>query len=204
MVYYAIVFRFIPAFIIFDTHWNKPSFVSYSRRGDKGEHVTSFQNQLLELIPRLRRFAVALTGNLADGDDLLQAAVERALRRRETFDRSLRMDSWIFKIAQNIWIDQKRSEKRRGQSVDIDDQTDLAGDDGRVHLEQRQMTRKVLEAIAALPEQQRLVVGHVLVDGKSYSEAADCLGVPIGTVMSRLSRARKTLEAEVLGTEAIQ
>ena len=105
----------------------------------------------------------------------------------------------MFKIAQNLWIDLKRAEKRKGQSVDIDDACHVTGDDGRKIAEHRAMLTDVRVAISRLPEGQRLVVAHVLVDGQSYQEAANNLDIPVGTLMSRLSRARKTLEAQVFG-----
>jgi len=159
--------------------------------------VPEFQDHIVALIPRLRRFAVALTGTLADGDDLLQSTVERALKRQKTFDNSKKLDSWMFKIAQNIWIDQKRAEGRRGHTVDILEAYDIVGEDGRSKMEKIEMSRKVMAIVSALPEPQRLVVAYILVDGQSYKETASLLGIPLGTVMSRLNRARKTLEGQL-------
>lgn len=158
-----------------------------------------FHTELVALMPRLRRFAIGLTGTVADGDDLVQSAVERALKSQHTFKPELGFKSWMFRITQNLWIDQKRSDARKGTAIDIDETYDLPGDDGTKVMEQRFMTRKVLEAIGALPEAQRLAVAHVLVDGRTYKEAAELLQVPVGTVMSRLARARKILEDKVLG-----
>lgn len=109
------------------------------------------------------------------------------------------MDSWLFKIAQNLWIDNRRAEKRRGAPSKLDAALDIAGEDGRKLVEDRAIIESTRAAIAALPEEQRLAVAYVLVEGLSYKDAAHNLGVPIGTVMSRLSRARKTLTAQVLG-----
>lgn len=159
--------------------------------------MPEFQDHIVALIPRLRRFAVALTGTLADGDDLLQSTVERALKRQKTFDNSKKLDSWMFKIAQNIWIDQKRAEGRRGHTVDILEAYDIVGEDGRSKMEKIEMSRKVMAIVSALPEPQRLVVAYILVDGQSYKETASLLGIPLGTVMSRLNRARKTLEGQL-------
>lgn len=163
--------------------------------------MTGFQDQIVEAIPRLRRFCVAITSSMADGDDLLQSTVERALKRRETFKPGQRMESWLFKIAQNQWIDQKRADLRRGPMTDLSETTHIAGEDGRSKVESRSLMRSLLDCISLLPEQQRLVVAHVLVDGQSYKEAAGNLGVPVGTIMSRLSRARKTLETQLLDSE---
>ena len=161
--------------------------------------MADFHTELVALMPRLRRFAIGLTGSVTDGDDLVQSAIERALKSQASFRPELSFSSWMFKIAQNLWIDQKRSEARRGITIDIDETYDLTGEDGRTVAEQRNMTKKVLAAIQALPDGQRLVVSHVLVDGRSYKETASVLGVPVGTVMSRLARARKILEEQVLG-----
>jgi len=155
--------------------------------------VTSFHDHIVAVVPKLRRFTVALTGNIADGDDLLQSALERALKRQLTYQPDRKFDSWIFKIAQNIWIDQKRAEKRRGYTVGIDEAYDLAGENGTKTVEDRSITQKVLSAISNLPEEQKLVVTYVLVDGQSYKEAAANLDTPVGTVMSRLHRARQAL-----------
>lgn len=161
--------------------------------------MDEFEEQIVGLLPRLRRFAASLAGNLADGDDLVQSALERALKSRETYNSEYKLESWMFRITQNIWIDQKRAESRRGVSLDIEEQHHIAGEDGRVTQEQRNMTARIMNAIAGLPEGQRLVVAHVLVDGQSYSETAALLDIPVGTVMSRLARARKILESQVLG-----
>lgn len=109
------------------------------------------------------------------------------------------MDSWLFKITQNLWIDGRRAEKRRGAQANLDAALHIAGEDGRKLVENRAIIESTRAAIAALPEEQRLAVAYVLVEGLSYKDAAHNLGVPIGTVMSRLSRARKTLTAQVLG-----
>ena len=164
--------------------------------------MDDFHKQLVDLMPRLRRFAIGITGSLTDGDDLLQSAIERALKSRHTFKPEYSFDSWMYKITQNLWIDQKRSQARKGTTIDIDETYDLTGEDGLEKMEQRFMTNKVLKAIADLPDAQRLAVSHVLVDGRTYKEAAAALGVPVGTVMSRLARARKILEEKVLGTGA--
>ena len=163
--------------------------------------MADFREHIITVIPRLRRFAVSLAGNIADGDDLLQSALERALSRRATYNPTYNLDSWLFKITQNIWIDQKRSEKRRGTVVNIDDTHHLTGENGETQVEQRDMSQKVLAAIGTLPEDQRLIVTYVLVDGQSYKEAAEILSIPVGTVMSRLYRARKALEALIHGPD---
>ena len=160
--------------------------------------MPGFQDQIVAAIPRLRRFCAAITGTLADGDDLLQSTVERALKRRETYRPEQKLESWLFKIAQNLWIDLKRADARRGPMTDLSETTHISGEDGRTKMESRDTAKKIMRVITSLPEPQRLVVAYVLIDGQSYKEAASLLGVPVGTVMSRLSRARKTLAELIL------
>lgn len=156
------------------------------------------RKELVACVPRLRRFALALAGNQADADDLVQSAVEKALCKLGDFHEGTRMDSWLFKITQNLWIDAQRAQRRRGMHVTLESTMHLSGEDGRKIVEDRAMIADALAAIAALPDEQRLVVAYVLVEGFSYKDAAQNLGIPIGTVMSRLSRARETLATQVL------
>lgn len=156
--------------------------------------VTSdLRRQIVELLPRLRRFSYALTGDSDKGDDLVQETCARALSRHDQWEPGTRLDSWMFKIAQNIWVDQRRAHKVRGEVIDIDTARDLAGDDGRDIAEGRLTLSRVSEGIAQLPADQQALIALVCVDGLSYKEAADILDVPIGTVMSRLARARRSL-----------
>lgn len=156
--------------------------------------MQTFRAQIVDMLPRLRRFAVTLCGNLADADDLLQATVEKALRRQESYKTGLRLDSWLFKIMQNHWIDEKRKLGRRGVTVAIEEQHSLIGENGVETQEHRQAAQKLLAIVATLPEPQQLVVACILVDGQTYEETAAMLDIPVGTVMSRLFRARKTLQ----------
>ena len=87
--------------------------------------------QIVEFLPRLRRFSHALTGDRDKGDDLVQETCARALSRAEQWKPGTRLDSWMFRIAQNLWLDQRRAHKVRGNTVDIDEAYDLPGDDGR-------------------------------------------------------------------------
>lgn len=155
--------------------------------------IEDFRQQLIELLPRLRRFALSLTGNLDHADDLVQEACIRALSKASQWQSGTRLDSWMYRIIQNLWFDRLRAAKVRGVSVDIDENTDLAGCDGRDIVEARSMLAAVSRKISDLPMDQQLVVGLVCFDGLSYQEAADSLGLPIGTVMSRLARARSSL-----------
>jgi len=163
--------------------------------------MSALQSQIIAILPKLRRFAYSLTGNAADGDDLLQNTVERVLKKKHSYDPSKKLDNWIFTIARNIWIDEIRARNRRGISVNIDDQYDLKGSDGVKVSEQKLLTEQVLKAMAKLPENQHQVAYYVLVEGNSYKEAADILNLPIGTIMSTLSRARQSLSATMFGSK---
>jgi RNA polymerase sigma-70 factor (ECF subfamily) len=151
------------------------------------------RQEMIELLPRLRRFAYAQTGSREAGDELVQAACERALERLDQFTPGTRLDSWMFRIVQTIWIDGMRYAGRRPRaSAKVMDALPF---DARIHeqTEARADLAIVRAAVARLPEEQRLVLALVGIDGRSYQEAADALGVPIGTIMSRLSRARRKL-----------
>jgi RNA polymerase sigma-70 factor, ECF subfamily len=154
---------------------------------------SQFELDLVALVPRLRRFAYALTGSADDGDDLVQAACERALRGAGRFQAGTRMDSWMFRIIQNLWLDSRRRAARQGASVELDVvQVSDAGLSAQ-RAEDRMTLARVRDQMATLPRKQRVVLALVAIEGLSYSETADILGVPIGTVMSRLSRARARL-----------
>ncbi|MEQ1717530.1 MAG: RNA polymerase sigma factor [Hyphomicrobium sp.] len=151
------------------------------------------RRQIIELLPRLRRFARSLTGEAERADDLVQETCLRALTHLDQWQRGTRLDSWMYRIAQNIWFDRLRSLKVRGESVEIDTVHHLSGEDGRKVTENRLVLSDLNEAMTKLPAEQRVVVGLVCVEGLSYAEAAATLEVPVGTIMSRLSRARRAL-----------
>jgi RNA polymerase sigma-70 factor (ECF subfamily) len=160
--------------------------------------LETIRQQIVQLLPRLRRYAVALAGSTADGDDLVQDTVERALKNLHAWEPGTRLDSWMFRIAKNRFIDNRRAAKRHPVSgSDVLEITDVAHDGARA-MEARLSLRSVSEALQRLPEEQRHVVALVLVDGLSYRDAADLLEIPIGTLTSRISRARESL-AQALG-----
>jgi RNA polymerase sigma-70 factor (ECF subfamily) len=155
------------------------------------------RERMVAVLPRLRRFAYALTGNAEQGDDLVQDACLRALSRIDQWQPGTRLDSWMYRIAQNIWLDRVRASKVRGEVVDVEAAEDLVGSDGRMVTESELTLKAVDAALARLPAEQRAIVALVCVEGASYREAAEIAGVPIGTVMSRLARARRTLNARL-------
>lgn len=154
---------------------------------------SSFRTDLVALVPRLRRFALSLAGNRQDADDLVQAACEKALRNAAQFVPGTRMDSWMYRIIQTLWIDDRRRHRTRGTVIDPEDAH--LSDDGRAASlpEDRMMLDQTRRAMAELPEGQREVLALVAIEGLSYKDAADTLAIPVGTVMSRLSRAREAL-----------
>lgn len=159
----------------------------------------SMRQELGELLPRLRRFARSLAGDPADADDLVQTALERALARAAQWQaRQGGLAPWVFGIVRNAWLDELRSRKRRGQlfaPAEAGEGVDNAG------VEAHATGLSVAAAMQRLPHEQRVVVALVLVEGLSYREAAEALDVPVGTITSRLGRARQDLQ-RMLGDEA--
>jgi RNA polymerase sigma-70 factor (ECF subfamily) len=174
---------------------------------DRSDGMASdIRQEMVALLPRLRRFALAQTGSREAADDLVQAACERALSRLEQFTPGTRLDSWMFRIIETMWIDRRRYAGRRpAASAKV---IDLMPFDARIHeqAEARADLAIVRAEVARLPEEQRVVLALVAIDGQSYQQAAETLGVPIGTIMSRLSRARRrlvdALEAPTCKSEA--
>jgi RNA polymerase sigma-70 factor, ECF subfamily len=156
--------------------------------------IDEFKERMIAFLPRLRRFTYALTGDFASADDLVQDACVRALTHREQWQPGTKFESWMFRIAQNLWIDKRRTAKSRGVHQDIDDMVvEPMGVDGRDVTEQRMTLAAVAKAMESLSEDQRALLALVCIDGASYKEAAEILNLPIGTVMSRLARARQAL-----------
>jgi RNA polymerase sigma-70 factor (ECF subfamily) len=154
-----------------------------------------FRIRMVAVLPRLRRFAHALTGSTEQGDDLVQDACLRALSRVDLWQPGTRLDSWMYRIAQNIWLDRLRANKVRGEVVNVDAIESMPGSDGRVVAESELTLQAVVSAMGRLPAEQQAMVALVCIEGVSYKEAAEIAGVPVGTVMSRLARARRTLNA---------
>jgi len=155
----------------------------------------AFEQDLVALLPRLRRFARGLTQHPADADDLCQQAVERALSARDQWQTGTRLDSWMYRITRNLWIDRHRAQQRRGPVANIDDAAVHVADDSHRRMEAQLELGDVDRAMAALPPEQREAIALVLVEGYSYREAADMIGVPVGTLTSRLGRGREALIA---------
>ncbi len=153
--------------------------------------VVPLHDEIAALLPRLRRFARAVTRNREDGDDLVQLAVERALVRSAQWQAGTRLDSWIFRIMKNAWIDEIRGRVRRDQLFAPEAAGAHVGDD---FAEAHQQRMAIAQALAMLSDDHRIVVALVLVDGMAYKEAAELLEIPMGTLTSRLARARDALQ----------
>jgi RNA polymerase sigma-70 factor, ECF subfamily len=148
-------------------------------------------DELIQLLPRLRRFARALAGNPHDADDLVQIAIERALAKSVQLREGAPLSSWMFGILRNAWIDESRGRVRRNRLFVSEELGERVADPTGG---QQAESLVVQAAVASLPEEQREVIGLVLVEGLSYREAAEILSVPVGTVTSRLARAREALQ----------
>jgi RNA polymerase sigma-70 factor (ECF subfamily) len=149
--------------------------------------VEEFRDQIIATLPRLRRFARSLARNPHDADDLVQITVERALGRADQLRSESQLASWLFGILRNAWIDEGRSRRRREPLQVPEDLDDPAAGS---HAE----LLSVQDALARLPDDQRLAVSVVLIEGFSYKEAAEIMNVPIGTLTSRLARGRMALQ----------
>jgi RNA polymerase sigma-70 factor, ECF subfamily len=164
--------------------------------------VALLRETLPMVLPRLRRFARTLTRNVHDADDLAQVALERALLRAaqwrapasgatlEQIETAVR--SWMFGIVKNAWIDNRRAHQRERRVVIGDDGMTEVADGSHSALEEG---LSIAAAMERLPEEQRLAVSLVLIEGLSYEEAAAIMEVPVGTLTSRLSRGREALAA---------
>ena len=150
------------------------------------------------VIPALRRYARALVHNRAAADDLVQDCLERAVSNWEQL-READARPWLFTILHNLAVNQFRRSASRGKHITIEEANEDDFGQDAVQ-EQKLMYQDVLDKLARLPEDQRAVLLLVAVEDLSYAEAANVLDIPVGTVMSRLSRAREKLQQEIEGT----
>lgn len=158
--------------------------------------------QLIELIPRMRRFATGLSGSTASGDDLVQAACERLLRKKDSLAADTRLDSWMYQVIRNLHIDGIRSQSVRDRNAEeirmVAELRPIGTDAMQNHMRLREVNR----AMQQLSEEHRSALMLICVEGLSYKEAAEVLQVPMGTVTSRLVRARKSLVDRLGGEDA--
>ena len=148
--------------------------------------------QIVALIPRLRRFALGLTRNGPEADDVVQMALERAISKIHQFQPGTRLEAWLFRIVRTTWLDDRRRLARRPAESNEDAVNGFAGD-SLPQTDTLDLRADLARALGTLTEDQRAVVLLVLVEGQSYDEASEILNVPAGTIMSRLSRARTAL-----------
>lgn len=153
----------------------------------------TFERELSRLLPRLRRFAHALSRNSTDADDLTQMTMERALRSSDQWQAGTRLDSWLYRIMRNLWIDTVRARGRKERFEAPPEEASRVGEDPRDAIEASLQLQKAMAAMQQLPDEQREVVALILVEGFAYREAAEMLDLPIGTVSSRLVRGRSAL-----------
>jgi RNA polymerase sigma-70 factor, ECF subfamily len=149
-----------------------------------------FTNAIINLLPNLRRYAISLCRSSTLADDLVQITCEKAFSNQRQYQPGTRLDAWLFRILRNSWLDQLRRLKTRGSEVEIDEQIVTLSVDGAAVVEDRLMLQQVMSVIMQLPDQQREVMLLVCVEGMPYKDASELLEIPIGTVMSRLARAR--------------
>ena len=145
------------------------------------------------MLPRLRRFAYGLARQAADADDLAQATVERALAARDQWQPGTRLDAWLFRIMRNLWIDTARSRSRRDRWLVPEEAGANVSLSGAAGIEAAVELQYLMRALARLPDEQREAVVLVSIDGMAYRDAAEVLGVPMGTLTSRLVRGRQAL-----------
>ncbi|MDT1062235.1 RNA polymerase sigma factor [Paracoccus sp. CPCC 101403] len=158
----------------------------------------AFAEALIALLPNLRRYALSLTRRADQADDLVQQTVERAIANAGSHDPAQRLEPWLFRIMRNGFIDQTRRQRSAGVQLDVHDMPEALPIDPTPALEARLMLRNVETAMAELHPEQREILHLVCVEEMTYAETARILDIPIGTVMSRLSRARLAL-SERLG-----
>lgn len=185
-----------------------PRFPAIVRFADSGSarHVqrvlvsAALKQQLIGLLPRLRRFARTLTRSATEADDLVQEACLKALANAHQWDPAQPLDRWMFRITRNLWISEVRKRSvRLGQGhVPADESAELVSPDtGEGNLAATQIHHR----IASLPDELSTVLLLVSVEGYSYAEAAEVLDIPLGTVMSRVHRARKALAGQLADAE---
>ena len=153
--------------------------------------------RLVELIPRLRRYFRALVGDRATADDLVQDTLERAWAKLHLYRRGTDLRAWLFTVMHNVHVNRVRAS--RVTDTLEDEMPELAQ---RAPQGDALLVRDLDRGISRLPAEQRAVLLLVTLEEMSYEQVARTLGIPIGTVMSRLSRAREKLRAMMLGQAA--
>ncbi len=155
------------------------------------KQALKLREEIVVRLPKLRRFSYALTGAAHAADDLMQSTVERLLSKGVPEDADL--TRWMFRVCKNIWIDEIRAQRVRGPQTDPEELDKVARFDGERAALSRIALNQVNAAMDQLPDDQRTVLSLIAMEGYSYKDAAEILEIPIGTVMSRLARARRAV-----------
>jgi len=166
---------------------------------DAADGRAQMGRDLVVLLPRLRRFAAGLAGSTQEGDDIVQAACLRALERYRQWQPGTQLDRWMFRIVRNIWLDRRKSAWSQRVRSDPELLAGVADRSLEKELEARDEFTRARAAIAALPAPQREALLLVSVEGLTYEATAELLGIPLGTVMSRVARARVAVARLVRG-----
>jgi RNA polymerase sigma factor (sigma-70 family) len=147
--------------------------------------------QLTAILPMLRRFAYSLTGSMPDADDLVQSTIEKILSKGIPDEADL--SKWAFRLCRNVWIDEYRANKVRQAATQNPELQEQPEYNHEKTIETNEALQQINQAMNTLPDDQRAVLSLVAVQGMSYKQVSETLDVPVGTVMSRLSRARVAL-----------
>jgi RNA polymerase sigma-70 factor, ECF subfamily len=167
---------------------NEPARVGIEQKRDGS--ADGFREQMIALLPRLSVFALCLTGNLEQRDDLVQETCARALACKDQWQPGAHLDTWMFRIAHDLWFDRKRAKGFGSEPMDIDYPV---GSDARAVTESSLVLADLLTALDQLSPEHRVMIALVCVNGLTYTEAAEILSLPVGTVMSGLARGRLAL-----------
>ena len=159
----------------------------------------ALKSMILANLQDLRRFAYSLTSNVSDADDLTQNVVERLLTK--PIPENVVPLSWMFRICKNAWIDEIRSRKVRTTDDAVDILQIASSYNSDSQLEEASQKQRLQIAINELPEAYRMVISLIIMSGLSYAETSQTLDLPIGTVMSRIARAREKLAAKLSETD---
>lgn len=156
--------------------------------------IQEIHREMIGLLPRLRRFAYGLSGSLDEAEDLIQSTFERALSHIDQWQMGTRLDSWMYRILHSIRINRLHAENLRARKLDDSDPDEQMGGDSAREMEAKLTLEAVRQFIWKLPEEQRTILLLVVVEGASYKDVSDMLSIPIGTVTSRLARARLAIK----------
>jgi RNA polymerase sigma-70 factor (ECF subfamily) len=159
------------------------------------------EKEIISLLPRLRRFALSLTRSQAAADDLAQATLERAIVNLDKWEPGSRLDSWLYRIAHNLFRNDRRNETSRGSKLEVVAYDIERTTDGEREAVARLEFKAVSAAIAQLPDEQREALLLVAVEGLSYREAAEVTGASVAALTSRIARAREALRGVIERSE---